>query len=124
MTDTTLNLPPYGNKLYHSISNDVYPKNSVYVFVGEDCWEKAKSHDKNKYAMCLPDHIPAMKYDWPVKNCEVIIWYNNKFLQDIEKALSELEILAMCLFRNGAHRVLIEINNRLISVYGKDSYDN
>jgi hypothetical protein len=95
-----MKFPPFGQKLYESLCTNGIPKSDVYIFVGDDLWEKTKLHNYSRFALYLPpSHVPD-EYTWPVTNCTILIF-------DVGNTMSkeQWERFAYLLFEDGANLV-------------------
>lgn len=106
-------LPPYGRKLYQFLQTGQIPRD-VYIFMGNNCWEATDTHNYNKYAMCLPDHTNPFQYDWPVNQCEILIFDRDRSSQEF------VELFAACLFTYGANIVRYVSSDYKLTVFKKE----
>lgn len=70
-----LKLPPYGKPLKDLIDKRFKPDNSIFLYIGREAWDRARkkliSHPNN--VLVLPPYNCPTLYDWPVKQCDVLI---------------------------------------------------
>ncbi len=102
-------LLPYSQPLYRLIESGHAPSNDVNVFIGNRAVDKgakfAFSHPERTLAL-PPWHDPS-GYDWPVKECDILVF-------DLGYAEPDyLHDLAFCLYESEARIV------RMISPYSK-----
>lgn len=110
-----MKLIPYGNHLHQLQLNNQIPTNDVYVFIGDNAWDKAKAfHQMRPTTLCLPPkHLP-FNYDWPVKGCDVLVFDTSIFNEDY------IEDIILCLFKDGANIVRYISTDDQLTVFKKD----
>jgi hypothetical protein len=111
-----MKLPPHGKNLYELQLKNQYPKNSVYLYIGKNAWNKASS-----FLKCAPDRtmvLPAWHspnyYYWPVQECDILIW-DTSFAED-----EYIYELAECLYQYRAKIVRYMSSDFILSVYYKE----
>lgn len=67
-------LPPYGARIRKLLASGKIPKNDIYLFCGKHSWLKAKIFNQSRYVLCLPPNDDPAYYDWPVENCDVLVF--------------------------------------------------
>lgn len=68
-------LPPYSKELLNKLQSGNKPKNDVYLFLGTNAWQYAKSHFQNgKSVLLLPENTTPEKFIWPVSELSVLIF--------------------------------------------------
>jgi hypothetical protein len=93
-----LKTPPYGKPLKDLIDSGYKPNNSVYLYSGQQAWERAKQRSiscPERLLILPPYHCPTI-YHWPVKQCDILI---------IDTGFAEVEYiddLVFCLYTEGA----------------------
>jgi len=109
-----MNLPPYGIKLYKHLAGGNKLTNDIFLFMGKNAWRKADAHNRNKFVLCLPPDKNPIDYDWPVLNCDVLIFDSDP----IDEYL--IELLAEQLFSYGANIVRYVSNEDSMTVFKKE----
>lgn len=66
-------LPPYGAPILSAIEQGLTPINDIYLFCGRNAWHKATGMNKQRPTLCLPPWEDPSIFDWPVKNCDILI---------------------------------------------------
>jgi len=108
-------LPPFGKYLYDCIKNNQYPNNDVYIFMGIDAWQDASAFQTSRPGtMCLPPCDRPQMYDWPLLNCDVLL-FDSSVTDE-----SYIETIALCLLSNGANIVRYVSFDNQLSIYKKD----
>lgn len=103
---------PYGKRLNNLAVKSVY-KNSVYIFVGDSAWKKARAFHMSHYAMALPTNFDPNQYSWPVNNCDVLVFETgNGFLTS-----ESIRQFAYILLEAGAIVVRIILPNGKLIAY-------
>jgi|SRR5579859_1064062 hypothetical protein len=108
-------LPPFGKYLYCLLSEDKSPVNDVYIFIGNKAWEKAKGFQVIRpTTMCLPITNEPDDFQWPVINCDVLLFDTSLSSE------KRIEKLAACLFRDRANIVRYISVDYQLNVFNKD----
>ena len=66
-------LPPFGRALDSVLKAGRKPTNSVFCFVGSECWHYAKYHSQHQPVLALPPGDTASDYYWPVNRLDCLI---------------------------------------------------
>ena len=69
-------LPPYGKPLRDFLKSGGKLDNDVYLFIGNDAWEKGKSFSitQLRRTLVLPPYDCPTNYLWPVRDCDILIF--------------------------------------------------
>lgn len=105
--------PPFGAILNQMNLSNVKPRNSIFVYCGDDSWHYAKTSNNNlTFALCLPPDKNPNEYKWPVKGQSLIICDTGNTSQP------NLRLLALCLLEAEARQVCIFTEqNTVIDIY-------
>jgi hypothetical protein len=109
-------IPPYGKPLKALLEQGQLPSNSVYLYIGEKAWDKAKATAMSRptRTLILPPEKNPSDYDWPVKGCDILI------IETTEVDTEYIEHFVLILFSYGATRVTLISTDFIFSVYEKD----
>lgn len=111
-----MRLPPYGKYLHNLQLLNKLPTNDVYVFMGLYAWKKAEAFQVPRPGtMCLPPGGDPEQYDWPVANCDILL-FDTGGLSD-----SFIDQCVIALLRDGANIVRYISPADLLTVYNKDA---
>lgn len=71
-----MQIPPFGKPLYDLIKEGCRPKNSVYLFIGKNAWQRGRSSAvmRPTRTLILPPDENPINYDWPVIQCDILIF--------------------------------------------------
>ena len=114
-----MKLPPYGKYLYQLQLSQQLPENDVYIFMGSKCWQKTEIFTICRPStMCLPQSIDPAHYDWPVANCDILLF-------DTSNSPEKLIIkFALCLLSQDANIVRYISKDFSLTVFEKDFSDD
>lgn len=70
-----MKVPPYGKPLKALLQSGQLPDNSVYLYIGNQAWDKGKlsSYSRPTRTLILPPKYHPLLYDWPVSGCDILI---------------------------------------------------
>ena len=109
-------IPPYSKPLHDLQLTGHAPKNSVYIWIGNNAWIKGKSFSASQPTrnIVLPPWDAPEKYKWPVFECDILI-------QDTGYAeLDYVTDLVFCLYQDGASIVRYVAPDFTLTVFHKD----
>lgn len=111
-----MKIPPYGKPLKDLLNSGQLPDNSVYLYIGNEAWEKGQlsSICQPFRTLILPPAHSPLIYDWPVNGCDILMVETSPVDTDY------IETLVSILFSYGALIVRLISNNFLLTVYKKD----
>ncbi len=108
-------LVPYGSPLKSRLINSGPIKNDVYLFIGNHAWEKAKNFQTSRPGtLCLPPFYDPSIYEWPVPNCDILIFDTGFCDQDYIDAIVKI------LFRSNANIVRYVSSDFKTTIFKKD----
>ena len=109
-------IPPYGKSLFELQKKGLKPNNSVYVWIGLNAWIKGRvfSNSMPNRTLVLPPWESAIKYDWPVKDCDVLIQASPYADQDY------IEETVYYLYKHDAEIVRAVSGDFTLTVYHKE----
>lgn len=107
---------PYSKPLHDLIESGSVPSNDVNVFIGNRALDKAR-----KFAFSYPERTLALPpwdnpsdYEWPVKECDVLVF-------DLGYAEPDyLHDLAFCLYESEARIVRMVSSDSKLITYHKE----
>ena len=109
-------LPPFGKPLFNLQESNFAPKNTVFIWVGANGWNKAKN-----FAISMPNRtllLPllehASSYYWPVKQCDILIIGTSPLYSDY------IEELVYVLYEHEAKKVRACTSSYELFVYHKE----
>lgn len=104
MTNDQLRYPPYGKILAEQLIKNEFPRNDVFLFLGENAWKHAKYYRfTGQTVLILPENEYPEDYIWPVTNLPILVFDMNSYRTD-ERFLKRL---AFQLLNSGAKCVRI-----------------
>ncbi len=70
-----MKIPPFGKPLKNLLESGQLPRNSVYVYIGNDSWEKGRlsAISRTSRTLALPPNRKPIDYEWPVKDCDILL---------------------------------------------------
>ncbi len=109
-------IPPYGKELYKLQQQGQRPTGSVYVWIGNYAWKKGQAFSVSmpNRTLALPPWVSPGVYDWPVKDCDVLI-HDTGFAEK-----DYLEDLVYCLYKDGTDKVRLIAPDFKLTIYHKD----
>lgn len=109
-------IAPFGKPLNDLITSGNKPDNSVYLFMGENAWEKGRGSAVSRptRTLILPPQESPHYYHWPVKDCDILIFDTSNSYE------SRVEELVACLFKDGAEIVRYVSSDFKLTVFKKD----
>ena len=110
-----LPLPPFSKRLDEFLSAGNHPENDVFIFCGNNAWEKASALHKRLFVICLPLNEHPKKFRWPVRNCSVLIFHSGGL------NAQQLEEFVYFLFVSGATIVHVDQMHTKLFVYRKET---
>jgi hypothetical protein len=105
-------LPPFGKLLLQRQNKEHF--NEIHVFIGKDCWRRAKSYVKRPCLVLPPNEKPS-NFDWSVvKSKELLLWITPK-----DFGMEMLRSLAFELLKAGGIvvRAVSTVCWKMIAVY-------
>ncbi len=66
-------LAPFGRALDAVLKAGRKPTNSVFCFIGSECWHYAKHHSQYQAVLALPPGDTASNYYWPVSGLDCLM---------------------------------------------------
>ena len=87
---------------------------SIYLFVGNHAWAKAKAFSVSRPTLCLPPFLCPFDYDWPVADADILI-FDTGYCDD-----SYIEDIAICLYSYKAKIVRSVAKDFSLIVFKKD----
>lgn len=103
-------LPPYGAPLAKFIATGKVPATDIYLFCGLSAWSKSAEWHKRRFCLCLPPFLDPAIFQWPVKNCDVLLFETG----DIDTR--GIEEIAYHLLLAGA-KIVRAVNNDFDTAY-------
>lgn len=107
-------LPPYGWRLHQFLQLGNKPKNDIYLFMGNRCWDAAQMHNRNKFALCLPPEKNPFNYDWPIQDCDILIFDGSPRKEEF------IQLLASCLFSYSANIIRYISSENKMTIFKKE----
>ncbi len=107
-------LPPYGQRLQAYLQQGLIPKNSIFLFLGLQAWQKAKAFNNTQVVLLLPPNHSPYNYQWPVQKCSVLAFDTGGLAPNTIEQTAHALLLAGAL---SVHMVLFDY--RLI-IYRRD----
>jgi hypothetical protein len=106
-------IPPYGFNLYYQLKNGYKPKNSINLFVGVNSWQKGESFSQMypSRTLVLPPWLPPSSYNWPVTQCDILIFDTGNSEEDY------IYELVYCLYEHRASIVRYVAPDHLLTVF-------
>lgn len=108
-----MTLPPYGSRLAKLLKTGKKPRNDIFCFCGYNAWRKAKALTRSQYVLCLPPGANPIEYQWPVRECDVLVFDTGGC------ELRDIEHLAYCLLCAEAAIVRAVLCNQQV-IYRRD----
>jgi hypothetical protein len=109
-------VPPYGKPLFSLQQKNLKPNNSVYIWLGNDAWQKGRNFSISMPTRTLiipPWECPSF-YHWPVKQCDILI-FDTGYAE-----LEYVEDLVICLYKAKADIVRFISPSNELTVYHKE----
>ena len=110
-------LPPYSKALHQLQKESKRPSHPVYLWIGEDAWNKGASLsiDFPFTTLALPENEQPMGYHWPVKDCVVaIVDTSSRENEDY------IDKIVYSLYRDGAALVAHVAKYREVHFYSRE----
>lgn len=111
-----MKLPPFGKPLKDLLNSGQLPNNSVYLYIGNEAWDKGKisSYYRPTRTLILPPDCSPLLYKWPVNGCDILM-IETTFLDT-----GYIENFVNILFEYGATRVTLIDIELFLTIYKKD----
>ena len=103
---------PYGARLYHALKNGYPLDNSIYLFCGNNAWNKSQAFvNMRTLLLCLPPFLSANEFYWPVQDADVLIFDTGN------SDIPYIEEIAHVLFEHGAKVIRANMRDDSLIVY-------